>query len=64
VAPAAKARPKPDGSAGTSAFDRLLAAATEARQAQRWEEAIDLYAKIARLKPGYVEAYWYQGMAY
>jgi tetratricopeptide (TPR) repeat protein len=45
-------------------FDRLLTRATEARQAQRWEEAIDLYGKLLKLRPQYVEGYWYQGAAY
>ena len=45
-------------------FDRLLKAATEARQAERWEEAIALYEKAVKLKPDYVEGYWYQGTAY
>jgi tetratricopeptide (TPR) repeat protein len=45
-------------------FDRLVTAATEARQAERWEEAIDLYAGAVKLKPDYVEGYWYQGTAY
>ena len=45
-------------------FDRLLSRATEARQAQRWEEAIDLYGKLLKLQPQYVEGYWYQGAAY
>jgi tetratricopeptide (TPR) repeat protein len=60
-----KAPPRPGaGSTGTAEFDRLLAAATEARQALRWEEAIDLYGKIIKLNPAYVEGYWYQGTAY
>jgi tetratricopeptide (TPR) repeat protein len=45
-------------------FERLLAQATQARQAQRWEEAVDLYAKLLKLQPAYVEGYWYQGAAY
>jgi tetratricopeptide (TPR) repeat protein len=61
----AKAPHKPGaGSASTAEFDRLLAAATEARQALRWEEAIELYGRIIKLKPAYVEGYWYQGTAY
>lgn len=52
------------GSTGTAEFNRLLAAATEARQAQRWEEAIELYGKVVKLKPSYVEGHWYQGTAY
>jgi tetratricopeptide (TPR) repeat protein len=62
---AAKAPHKPGaGPTSTAEFDRLLAAATEARQAQRWEAAIELYGKIIKLKPAYVEGYWYQGTAY
>ena len=38
--------------------------ATEARRRERWEEAIALYAKAVKLKPAYVEGYWYQGTAY
>ena len=45
-------------------FEKLLKAATEARQAERWQEAIGLYEKIVKLKPDYVEGYWYQGTAY
>jgi tetratricopeptide (TPR) repeat protein len=45
-------------------FDRLVTAATDARKAQRWEEAIALYARAVKLKPSYVEGYWYQGIAY
>lgn len=52
--------------AGSSSaeFERLLAAAAEARQAQRWEEAIDLYGKVIKLEPTYVEGHWYLGTAY
>ena len=62
------ASPKPrapgTGAAAAAEFDRLIKAGTEARQAERWEEAIGLYAKAVKLKPGYVEGYWYQGTAY
>ena len=34
-------------------FETLLKAATDARQAERWDEAIGLYAKLVRLKPDY-----------
>jgi tetratricopeptide (TPR) repeat protein len=50
--------------ARSAEFDRLVKAATEARQAQRWEEAIELYGKTVKIKPDYVEGYWYQGTAY
>ena len=33
-------------------------------QAEQWEDAIDLYAKAVKLRPTYVEGYWYQGTAY
>lgn len=47
-----------------SQFDQLVAQAAEARKAERWEDAIALYAKAVKLKPSYVEGYWYQGTAY
>jgi tetratricopeptide (TPR) repeat protein len=63
--PAAKSPRKPaTAAAGAAEFDRLVKAGTEARQAERWEEAIDLYAKAVKLKPQYVEGHWYQGTAY
>jgi tetratricopeptide (TPR) repeat protein len=48
----------------SAAFDRLVDSATEARKAERWEDAIGLYAKAIKLKPDYVEGYWYQGTSY
>jgi tetratricopeptide (TPR) repeat protein len=56
-APAKKAPPAP-------VFDDLVKRATEARRAERWEEAIALYAQTVKLRPNYVEGYWYQGTAY
>lgn len=56
-APARKAPTAP-------AFDDLVEQATAARQAERWEDAIALYAKAVKLRPKYVEGYWYQGTAY
>ena len=50
--------------AGAADFDRLVKQATAARTAEQWEEAIALYAKAVKLKPSYVEGYWYQGTAY
>ena len=55
---------KPGSSSRAADFDRLIAAATEARGASRWEEAIELYGKAVQIKPDYVEGHWYQGAAY
>ena len=61
----AKAPGKPAAaSARPAEFDRLVKEATAARLAERWEDAIALYSKAVRLRPGYVEGYWYQGTAY
>jgi len=56
-APAAAAAPN-------TAFDKLIEAATTARREERWEDAIGLYAKAVKMKPSYVEGFWYQGTAY
>jgi tetratricopeptide (TPR) repeat protein len=45
-------------------FETLVEQATAARKAEHWEEAIALYAKAVKLRPKYVEGYWYQGTAY
>lgn len=60
----AKAPPKAPASATSTGFDALVAQATAARKAEHWEEAAALYAKAVKLKPAYVEGYWYQGTAY
>lgn len=62
--PSAATMQKSAAAKASGDFDRLVAAATEARKAQRWEQAIALYAKTVELKPSYVEGYWYQGTAY
>ena len=59
-APAAKAPAPP----ANPEFDRLVKEATDARQQERWEEAIALYTKALKIQPKYVEGYWYQGTAY
>ena len=63
--PATAAKPaqkQPPAAAGN--FETLLKAATDARQAERWQEAAGLYSKIVKLRPDYVEGHWYQGTAY
>jgi tetratricopeptide (TPR) repeat protein len=60
--PASASRKPP--AARSVEFDRLVKEATEARRAQQWEQVVALYAKIVKLKPNYVEGYWYQGTAY
>ncbi len=55
---------KPSNAAPPPAFAALEKQATAARQAEKWDEAIALYKKLVKLKPDYVEGYWYQGTAY
>ena len=55
---------KQSGAARSGEFDRVVKEATAARQGQRWEDAIELYGKAVKLRPVYVEGYWYQGIAY
>ena len=62
-APAKPPAAKPAAAGGVE-FERLVKQAEEARLAERWEEAIGLYGKAVKLKPDYVEGYWYQGTAY
>ncbi len=45
-------------------FDQIVKTADEARRDERWEDAATLYAKAVKLKPDFVEGYWYQGTAY
>jgi len=64
--PAAKppsARRAAAPAANSAAFDAALKAATEARQAENWEEAANLYAQVVKLKPDYIEGHWYRGTA-
>jgi tetratricopeptide (TPR) repeat protein len=67
-APTAKAPPKPAAKSAapvdSAAFDKIVESATEARRAENWDEAIALYEKAVKLKPTYVEGYWYQGTSY
>ena len=63
-APKAPTKPAQKPAASSAAFDRVVEQATEARTAERWDDAIALYAKAAKLRPDYVQGYWYQGTAY
>jgi tetratricopeptide (TPR) repeat protein len=56
--------PQARSKASSPEFDKILTAATEARLAEHWDDAIALYAKAVALKPDFVEGYWYQGTAY
>jgi tetratricopeptide (TPR) repeat protein len=77
--PTASPRPKapaPSGTATTKApakagigastveFERLVEAGADARLHERWEDAIAQYSKAVKIKPDYVEGYWYQGTSY
>jgi tetratricopeptide (TPR) repeat protein len=64
AAPVANRSATPAKPAPGAEFDKLVAAATEARKAERWSDAIGLYAKAVKLKPDYIEGYWYQGTSY
>ena len=58
------AQRKPAAAAPRGDFESVLQAATEARKAEKWDEAIALYGRLVKMKPDYVEGYWYQGTAY
>lgn len=58
VAPAARAGQRP---AAESRFDRIAADAAAARDANRVEEAADLYQKALALEPTWAEGWWYLG---
>jgi tetratricopeptide (TPR) repeat protein len=66
--PKQPAQPKPpakaSGQPANAEFDRLVKEAADARQQQRWEDAIGLYAKVIKIQPKYVEGHWYQGTSY
>jgi tetratricopeptide (TPR) repeat protein len=62
--PAAAPKPAPKPAASSAEFDRLVKEATAAREAQRWEEAVQLYGRIVKMRPKHVEGHWYQGTAY
>lgn len=66
--PAAASKPvqrKPAAApAARGDFESVLKAATEARKAEKWQEAIAYYGRLVKMKPDYVEGYWYQGTAY
>jgi tetratricopeptide (TPR) repeat protein len=58
------AEPPRSAQATAAQFDQIVETAGEARRAERWEDAIALYAKAVKLRPDFVEGYWYQGTAY
>ena len=58
--PPAAAKPAPP----SPEFEKALEAATAARQAERWEAAVQLYGRLLKMDPGYVEGHWYQGTSY
>jgi tetratricopeptide (TPR) repeat protein len=56
--PPAKSQTPPGSSA---AFDRAVKLGDEARQAERLDEAIEHYAQALRIRPKWVEGWWYVG---
>ena len=55
---------RPAATAGPSQFDEIVKPRRPTRKAEQWEQAIDLYGKAVKLRPGYMEGIWYQGTAY
>src|SRR5262245_42550776 len=55
---------KSPSASANAQFDKIVAQADEARKAEHWEDAIALYEKAVKLRPKYVQGYWYQGTAY
>lgn len=45
-------------------LEKIVRAADEARAAQDWEKAVELYGRAVKLDPDFVEGHWYQGTAY
>src|SRR6266567_898303 len=45
-------------------FERIAEQATKAREANRTDEAIDLYQKALKLNPRWGEGWWYLGTLY
>lgn len=60
----APAKAPAKASASDAEFNALVAQGTAARQAQHWDEAIAIYDKAVKLRPTYVEGFWYQGTSY
>jgi tetratricopeptide (TPR) repeat protein len=52
---------RPARAQGSSAFDALVKKAEAARDANRLEEALDLYGRAVKMRPSYAEGYWYIG---
>jgi tetratricopeptide (TPR) repeat protein len=49
------------GRSGPTRFDQVVAAAAAAREANRIEEALALYARAVRLRPSFTEGHWMLG---
>ena len=62
-APPAHARPARalQRAAASKSFEQVSARAAEARDANRTDEAIDLYRQGVALKPDWAEGWWYLG---
>ena len=61
-----KPRPKPQQAPQTQAnpeteFARFVKLADEARQAERFDEAVSLYAQALKIKPKWPDGWWYVG---
>ncbi len=65
--PAAAQSPKPAAAPTTkkasapATFDTMVASATTAREASKFDEALALYAKLVKMRPSYAEGYFFIG---
>ena len=60
AAPAAEANPEPETPAAGD-LDSIARRAEAAREAMRLKEAVDLYRETVRLRPSWIEGWWYLG---
>src|SRR5918994_7800544 len=63
--PTRKARPKKQTQTPTArtnaSFERFVKLADEARQAERFEEALSLYGEALKIRPKWPDGWWYVG---
>lgn len=63
-APVKQVTATPKESAGSQNFDTVAAAASAAREADKIDEAIELYRQAVGLRPAWAEGWWFLGTLY